>query len=116
MNEKQELLRDAVPALLRRLVTPRCVDADGAPTGVDAGADGTCPAGQEPEFAPVRDIHLAVVTSSLGAHGGQVCDATFEPSEDDRGMPIGRVRSGLRAAARRWHGSPARSTTPAGRA
>src|SRR3954464_5405186 len=46
MTDKQEILRDAVPVLLSRLVTPICVDGTGKPTGVNSLANGQCPANQ----------------------------------------------------------------------
>src|SRR5262245_30137470 len=33
MGDKQEILKDAVPNLLQGLLKPRCVNADGKPTG-----------------------------------------------------------------------------------
>src|SRR6187402_2000485 len=43
MADKQEILKDAVPVLLSRLVSPMCVDATGKPTGVNALPNGGCP-------------------------------------------------------------------------
>jgi hypothetical protein len=79
MADKQEILADAVPVLVQRLITPTCVDKSGAPINggtVVAQADGTCPAGSNgvPEFKPIKDIHIGIVTSSLGDHGSNdVC-------------------------------------------
>jgi hypothetical protein len=73
MSGKQQILADAVPTLVRHLVHPDCVDAQGSPTGSYADDSGACSTGT-PEFAPVTDLHLGVVTSSLGDHGsGDVC-------------------------------------------
>jgi len=70
MGDKQWLLADALPAFLSRLVQPRCVDAEGIPTGDSS----PCPAGSAPEFKAVEDIHVGVITSSLGDHGSaDVC-------------------------------------------
>src|SRR5688572_19694935 len=41
MADKQEILAQAVPNLVSRLITPLCVDEDGNPTGANA-TDGTC--------------------------------------------------------------------------
>lgn len=68
MADKQELLRRAVPVLLNRLITPLCVDVNGEPLGTTVDASGNCAVG-EPEFSPIRDIHIGVITSSLGAIG-----------------------------------------------
>jgi hypothetical protein len=80
MGDKQSILADAVPDLLAVLVRPRCVDAGGKPTGELADPLATkqnhygCPSGTEPEFKPVTDMHVGIVSSSLGNLGGNVCD------------------------------------------
>jgi hypothetical protein len=73
MGDKQELLRLAVPDLVRRLVAPNCVDANGAPLGVSSG--GVCSQGKL-EFAPVADLHVGAISTSLGGRGGDICDGT----------------------------------------
>jgi hypothetical protein len=73
MAAKQSLLAASIPVLAQRLIEPECVDADGNSTGVSALADGTCSAGV-PEFPPIRDMHVGIITSSLGDHGSNdVC-------------------------------------------
>ncbi|MCU0682274.1 MAG: hypothetical protein MUF34_08470 [Polyangiaceae bacterium] len=71
MADKQSILASAVPDLLRRFISPNCVTSDGA-TPTPAGPDGKCAVGVR-EFEPVADIHIGVVSSSLGGHGGTVC-------------------------------------------
>lgn len=68
MGDKQALLAKAVPQLVNRLVVPRCVNAAGEIRG-RASQREACPSGFAPEFRAVDDIHVAVITSSLGAHG-----------------------------------------------
>ena len=51
MKDKQLILEDAVPVLVERLVTPRCLDENGISVGT-AGADGTCAVGS-PEFTAI---------------------------------------------------------------
>jgi hypothetical protein len=71
MADKQATLAAAVPQLLTQLVQPACVDAsDVAIPGVYAllGANPPCQQGS-PEFNPVNNIHVGIVTSSLGDHG-----------------------------------------------
>ena len=74
MADKQIILRDAVPQLVNRLVSP--ITVNGAP-----------------EFKPVNDIHIGIVTSSLGGHGADFCSATGDPNwnttKDDHGRLIG---------------------------
>ncbi len=98
MGDKQKLLAEAVPQLVDRLVVPRCVTETGE-AHPRASVDEACPAGQHPEFRAVRDIHVAVITSSLGAHGasreGSCSDADEQPRGDDHGLLLPKVRPGL---------------------
>src|SRR5687767_15961583 len=57
MADKQAMLASAVPDLVKRLITPICVDADDQPVGGNADADGKCITGS-PEFNPIKDIHV----------------------------------------------------------
>jgi hypothetical protein len=84
MGDKQKILADAVPLLLNGLVRPKCVKT-GTNTQVgDKVADYNgnkannfnCPTGSEPEFRPVTDMHIGVISSSLGSMGGSVCGNT----------------------------------------
>jgi hypothetical protein len=75
MGDKQEYLAQAIPDLVARLVTPNCVDGTGAPTGVVADLNGHCATGTV-EFPPVRDMHIGIVTSSLGPRLGNACNAS----------------------------------------
>jgi hypothetical protein len=73
MGDKQALLALAVPDMITRLVQPLCVDANDKPTGGNANPDGTGCATGKPEFPPVHNMHLGVITSSLGGRGGDIC-------------------------------------------
>src|SRR5579883_1614369 len=96
MGDKQTLLAQAVPDMISRLVTPNCVDNMGRILGKSA-MDGTCTAGKA-EFPPVHDMHIGIVTSSLGGRGGNECPAsdtnpanmTLNAHEDDQGHLINR--------------------------
>ncbi len=89
MADKQAILADAVPKLAQRLATPICVDADGVPAGDNADPD--CATGK-PEFTPIQDIHIGVISSSLGAHGGEVCG---DAAGDDKAHLIPSLRTGI---------------------
>src|SRR5512134_651978 len=69
MGDKQKLLATAVPQLVDRLVVPRCVNRMSGEVRQRASLDESCPEGFAPEFHAVKDIHVAVISSSLGAHG-----------------------------------------------
>ena len=95
MGDKQALLAQAVPDMISRLVSPNCVDATGNTIG--PSTDGQCARGKL-EFPPVHDMHLGIVSSSLGARGGDVCNpANTNPAnpslnahQDDRGELVAR--------------------------
>jgi hypothetical protein len=73
MSDKQTILADAVPVLVQRLITPACVDDEGMPVGGNANEAGICQNGIA-EFKPIKNIHIGVITSSLGDHGSNdVC-------------------------------------------
>ncbi len=96
MGDKQQLLADAMQHLVNRLVQPRCLDPKGMPTGNQATPGGVCPAGSQPEFLPFDDIHAAVVTSSLGAHGASgTKDVCVSAEDDDHAQLLGSIRAGL---------------------
>ncbi len=96
MGDKQALLAAAIPDMVTRLVTPNCVDATGAVVGT-SDQTGQCTNGTA-EFPPVHDMHIGIVSSSLGARGGNVCDPTatnmanptLNAHQDDRGELIAR--------------------------
>jgi hypothetical protein len=97
MADKQEILKNAVPVLVNRLVSPICVDDSGAPTG-GVNTKGVCTVGQ-PEFNAINDIHIGIVTSSLGSHGatqvaggGSIPCTTPGPPNNDAGHMVGSVR------------------------
>ncbi|NUP12559.1 MAG: hypothetical protein HOW73_41475 [Polyangiaceae bacterium] len=92
MRDKQEILAAAVPDLVAWLLTPSCVDSTGAPTGFTVDATGACPAGSAPEFPPVRDINIGVVSSSLGDLTSNACGAVAQP--DDKGHLLVRTSDG----------------------
>ncbi len=75
MGDKQAYLEKAIPDLITRLITPNCVsNADNVTvTGTSTiAADGTasCPSGSAPRFPAVHDMHIGVVSSSLGPRLG----------------------------------------------
>jgi hypothetical protein len=98
MADKQALLKQAVPKMVERLVTPDCVQRDdlGNVTGRDTSDPGPngermCPDGWALEFSPVNDIHIGVVTSSIGSHGYKpTCD---EVTTNMAGEMVGAQRN-----------------------
>ncbi len=77
MADKQEILGAAVPDLVERLANPPCVDTNGAPAPMQPTSPlEACPSGSKRVTAPVLDIHIGVVSSSLGGHGSDACSVT----------------------------------------
>ncbi len=74
MGDKQEVLRRSAVSLVTRLVNPFCLDDATPPAVVGQSVNGQCMAGTL-EFKPLTDIHIGVVTSSLGGRGGDQCAA-----------------------------------------
>jgi hypothetical protein len=99
MADKQAVFAEAVPELVQRFTSPVCVDATtGLPDRMRTPTDpaAACPSTLVRQFRPLRDIHVGIITSSLGGHGSQtLCvgnDAgTLEEQEtNDHGWLIGK--------------------------
>jgi hypothetical protein len=80
MGDKQAYLAQAVPDLITRLVTPNCVNSTGTVTG-SASTSGMCtdPA-STPEFPPVHNLHIGILSSSLGARLGDTPCPEYDPN------------------------------------
>jgi hypothetical protein len=122
MGDKQDLLVAAIPVLLGRLLNPNCVDsnpADACTTPADCGALGAAAScdvtgnggsGQcfvagdnmscatvpntKPEFAAVHDLHIGIVSSSLGGGGSPDICVEGNPDtthENDHGHLLDRT-------------------------
>jgi hypothetical protein len=94
MADKQRILAEAVPVLVNRLITPVCVNEDGETTGQQP-----CGNGSSPEFKAVQDIHIGIITSSIGDHGsGDVCSpasAAADNTYNDLAQLVPTVRQGV---------------------
>lgn len=70
MGDKQQIFAAAIPDLLARLVNPPCLDSTLREPPIQLGTpEEKCPIGYARQFAPLKDIHVGIVTSTLGAHG-----------------------------------------------
>jgi len=95
MADKQEILSLTIPELLQRFINPLCVDAQGlAVSEQPSNADADCPTGSERLFPPVTDLHVGVVSTSLGGHGADACTGENDPTENDRGQLLTRGPGG----------------------
>lgn len=96
MAEKQKLFAKAVPELVKRLVNPRCVSTQGEVVAEPATPDTACPAGSKREFDAVRDLHVGVITSSLGSHGANASkDVCVQADDDDHAHLVPSVRANV---------------------
>ena len=82
MADKQEVLARATQDLVQSLANPPCVDSNGAVASTPAGALDACPPGQMRRFKPLTDIHVGVISSSLGGHGSDSCPDVDTTSSD----------------------------------
>ena len=87
MADKQSILKDAVPTMVEQLVNPKCVklEEDGAVIEQPVQPDTPlleCDEGEGfgREFDPITDIHIGVLSSSVGGHGSDACAATTNSS------------------------------------
>jgi hypothetical protein len=95
MFDKQAILAAAVPDLVNRLVDPVCIDPVTLAEVGTRQPDGKCATGI-PDFDAVKDIHIGIITSSLGAHGAtDICDDATDyralPHNNDRGHLVART-------------------------
>jgi hypothetical protein len=101
MADKQRILALAIPDLIVGLVNPKCLDdvTNQPVLNQPTGPLEPCPAGSTRNFTPVTDIHIGVVSSSMGTFGADGCpdkppsSCAITPntiSNDDRGHLITR--------------------------
>ncbi|MBK8258981.1 MAG: hypothetical protein IPK82_40765 [Polyangiaceae bacterium] len=93
MSDKQRLLALAIPDLVEGLVNPPCLDFNAQPIiPTPKSPLDPCPAGAHRAFEPILDIHIGVITSSLGSYGADACSPTGagKHSNDDKGHLVYR--------------------------
>ena len=95
-DASHDLLASSVPYLVDRLARPACVDAEGNVVAQTAGPTDPCPAGER-DFSPVTDMHIAVISTSLGGHGADVCSPAnngWNPEQNDAAHLLSRGAGG----------------------
>ena len=100
MADKQRCWRLPFRGWSKRLTNPDRANYDQNPSDSRAEAPGApCPAGFSREFRAIDDLHVGVVSSSLGGHGADQCSpeegSTWNPQKNDAGHLLGSVREGL---------------------
>ncbi len=94
MGDKQAILASAVPDLVRGLVSPSCVDDAGVRAAQQpALTTDACPGKTFREFEAITDIHIGLISSSLGARGANNCDVGLSIANDDHGHLLARKES-----------------------
>jgi hypothetical protein len=92
MADKQEILALALDDLISGLADPPCLDAAGNYVA-QPGPLTPCPPDSQRRFHPVSDIHIGIVSSSLGGHGADTCAVTGPDTatNNDRARLLDRV-------------------------
>jgi hypothetical protein len=101
MGDKQQILAKTLPDVLLGLVSPRCIDGKGTPVAQPQSPQEACPAGSKREFVPVSDLHIGLISTSLGGHGSdacaptetQSCGAAGNPTNNDAGHLLSRAEA-----------------------
>ncbi len=88
MADKQQILAVAVPNLVDALVNPPCLGEDGDVVIKPAGPLEACPAGTRRDFDPILDIHVGVISTSLGSKNG------WSGCSDDGALLLTRIEDG----------------------
>src|SRR5262245_50547617 len=72
MRDKQQILARALPDMVDRLTNPLCVDANTLEPAPEqpSSALAACPGTTLREFNAVQDLHIGVISSSLGGVPG----------------------------------------------
>jgi hypothetical protein len=115
MADKQAFLGASVGEATRRLVNPLCIDAAGQPAGSQPTSPlDACPPGTTREFSPITDIHIGVITSSIGGHGSNACPAPvadeacgggWHTTNDDKARLVARADACTGAAVPTYNGT-----------
>ena len=92
MADKQQILTLALGDLLTGLANPPCLDANGQLVSAP-GPAAACPEGSARQYQPVNDIHIGIISSSLGGHGSDACasNAAGKESNNDKGHLLSRL-------------------------
>jgi hypothetical protein len=94
MADKQGYLAAAVADLLQSLVNPLCFDPAGNISSVQPGGpEEDCPEGTSRTYPAMNDIHVGVISSSLGGHGSDACGLASpgNATNDDKAHLLSRL-------------------------
>ncbi len=93
MDDEHKHLIPSAKRLFENLANPPCTSDTGEQV---VSTNGNCPDGYTIAFAPRRDMHVGVITTSIGGRGSDQC-AMGDPNYyfDDRSYLIPKVRAGI---------------------
>ncbi len=99
MIEKQEILSQGISEFIEGLANPPCVSTSGKVVSKPTNQDEACPDGTLRMHMPVDDIHVGILSTSLGGHGADscppsetsTCSGAPNSSLDDKGHLLSRV-------------------------
>ncbi|MGK3961271.1 hypothetical protein WMF38_50470 [Sorangium sp. So ce118] len=96
MADKQEVLRLALADFVSGITNPTCVDPTGSPVREQPRSGlSACPEGSLRVRTPVNDMHIGVISSSLGGHGSGACPRSSSLSNDDKAHLLARSDPGV---------------------
>jgi hypothetical protein len=100
MADKQQIMELALADLVNSLANPACVNSNGVPVpNQPASGLDPCPPGAQRVHQAINDLHIGVVSSSIGGHGADSCPDvetnTCAPAENtsnnDKGHLLDRM-------------------------
>ncbi|WP_437826700.1 hypothetical protein [Sorangium sp. So ce1153] len=91
MADKQEVMRLALADFVSGMTNPTCVDPTGSPVNEQPLSGlSACPEGSLRVRTPVNDMHIGVISSSLGGHGSGACPQATSRSNVDMAHLLAR--------------------------
>ncbi|WP_434041235.1 MULTISPECIES: hypothetical protein [Sorangium] len=91
MADKQEVLRLALADVVSGMTNPPCLEPSGLPASAQpASGLSPCPTGTSRARSPVNDMHIGVISSSLGGHGSGACPQNTSISNNDMAHLLAR--------------------------
>jgi hypothetical protein len=106
MADKQEILAATFADLVNGLINPPCIDdTTGFELPPPPNPQDMCPAGSHRLHAPVMDMHIGIISTSIGGHGADSCPDSDTTAGDCGTTPNltnnDRSRARTRAAVHR---------------
>lgn len=85
MADKQEILARATADLVQSVTNPPCVDTNGNIGDQPSSPLDACPEGQTRSHVPIADVHVGVISTSIGGHGSDSCPDVVQAASECNG-------------------------------